>query len=129
MSEVRVRENESLDSALKRFKRSCAKSGVLAEVRRREHYESPSVKRRKKSEAARKDVYKRQVVTCVFPNADIVSARGELFGAIAYAPMGAGGFGYDPVFFVTHMKKTLAQMTMKERQSCSHRAAAIRRCV
>ena len=47
MSEVRVRENESLESALKRFKRSCAKSGVLAEVRKREHYESPSVKRRK----------------------------------------------------------------------------------
>ena len=53
MSEIRVKENESLESALKRFKRSCAKSGVLAEVRRREHYESPSVKRRKKSEAAR----------------------------------------------------------------------------
>ncbi len=50
MSEVHVKENESLDSALKRFKRSCAKAGVLAEVRRREHYESPSVKRRKKSE-------------------------------------------------------------------------------
>lgn len=66
------------------------------------------------------------VVTCVFPNADIVSARGELPGAIAYAPIGAGGFGYDPVFFVTNMRKTLAQMTMKERQSCSHRAAAIR---
>ena len=42
MSEVHVRENESLESALKRFKRSCAKSGVLAEVRKREHYESPS---------------------------------------------------------------------------------------
>ena len=55
MSEVRVRENESLESALKRFKRSCAKSGVLVEVRKREHYESPSVKRRKKSEAARKN--------------------------------------------------------------------------
>jgi small subunit ribosomal protein S21 len=55
MAEIRVRENESLDSALKRFKRSCAKSGVLAEVRKREHYESPSVKRRKKSEAARKN--------------------------------------------------------------------------
>ena len=54
MSEIHVRENESLESALKRFKRS-AKSGVLAEVRRREHYESPSVKRRKKSEAARKN--------------------------------------------------------------------------
>ena len=55
MSEIYVKENESLDNALKRFKRSCAKSGVLAEVRKREHYESPSVKRRKKSEAARKN--------------------------------------------------------------------------
>ncbi|HHV99360.1 MAG TPA: 30S ribosomal protein S21 [Clostridiaceae bacterium] len=54
MSEVRVKENESLDSALKRFKRQCAKAGVLAEVRKREHYEKPSVKRKKKSEAARK---------------------------------------------------------------------------
>ena len=53
MSEVRVKENESLDSALRRFKRSCAKSGVMSELRKREHYESPSVKRRKKSEAAR----------------------------------------------------------------------------
>lgn len=53
MSEVRIKDNESLESALKRFKRSCAKSGVLSELRKREHYESPSVKRRKKSEAAR----------------------------------------------------------------------------
>ena len=55
MSGCRVREGEWLDVALKRFKRSCAKAGVLAEVRRRECYESPSVKRRKKSEAARKN--------------------------------------------------------------------------
>ena len=54
MSEVRVGENESLESALRRFKRSCARSGVLTEVRKREHYEKPSVKRKKKSEAARK---------------------------------------------------------------------------
>ena len=54
MSQVKIKENESLDSALRRFKRSCAKSGVLAEVRKREHYEKPSVKRKKKSEAARK---------------------------------------------------------------------------
>lgn len=54
MAEIRIKENESLDSALRRFKRSCAKSGVLAEVRKREHYEKPSVKRKKKSEAARK---------------------------------------------------------------------------
>ena len=50
--EIRVGENESLESALKRFKRKCARSGVLAEVRRREHYEKPSVKRKKKAEAA-----------------------------------------------------------------------------
>ena len=59
MAEIRVKDNESLDSALRRFKRSCARSGVLAEVRKREHYESPSVKRRKKSEAARKNRNKR----------------------------------------------------------------------
>ena len=58
MSQVKVKENESLDSALKRFKRSCAKAGVIAEVRKREHYEKPSVKRKKKSEAARKRKYK-----------------------------------------------------------------------
>ena len=55
MSEVHVREGESLENALERFTRSCAKSGVLAEVRKREFYDSPSVKRRKKSEAARKN--------------------------------------------------------------------------
>jgi len=54
MAEVKVGKNESLDSALKRFKRQCQKSGVLSELRKREHYEKPSVKRKKKSEAARK---------------------------------------------------------------------------
>ena len=58
MSEVRLKENESLDNALKRFKRQCARAGVLAEVRKREHYEKPSVRRKKKSEAARKRKYK-----------------------------------------------------------------------
>jgi len=58
MSEIRIKDNESLDSALRRFKRQCAKAGVLQEVRKREHYEKPSVKRKKKSEAARKRKYK-----------------------------------------------------------------------
>ena len=58
MAEIRVKENESLDQALRRFKRSCQKSGVLMELRKREHYEKPSVKRKKKSEAARKRKYK-----------------------------------------------------------------------
>ena len=54
MSEVRVGKSESIDSALRRFKRTCQKAGVLSEVKKREHYEKPSVKRKKKSEAARK---------------------------------------------------------------------------
>ena len=58
MSEVRVGENESLESALRRFKRQCARAGVMAEIRKREHYEKPSVKRKKKSEAARKRKFK-----------------------------------------------------------------------
>ncbi|TDT51101.1 30S ribosomal protein S21 [Fonticella tunisiensis] len=58
MSEIRVGENESLDNALRRFKKKCARAGVLAEIRKREHYEKPSVKRKKKSEAARKRKFK-----------------------------------------------------------------------
>ncbi|MBR6407944.1 MAG: 30S ribosomal protein S21 [Clostridia bacterium] len=54
MPEVRVKENESLDSALRRFKRQCQRDSVIAEVRKREAYEKPSVKRKKKAEAARK---------------------------------------------------------------------------
>ena len=54
MSEVKVGANESLEKALARFKRKCANSGVLAEVKKRAHYEKPSVRRKKKSEAARK---------------------------------------------------------------------------
>ena len=54
MAEIRVKENETLDSALRRFKKSCARSGVLSEVKKREQYDKPSVKKKKKSEAARK---------------------------------------------------------------------------
>lgn len=55
MSEVKIKDNESLDNALRRFKKNCAKAGIMQEVRKREHYEKPSVKRKKKSEAARKN--------------------------------------------------------------------------
>lgn len=54
MSEIKIGENESLDNALRRFKKQCARSGVISEARKRKHYEKPSVKRKKKSEAARK---------------------------------------------------------------------------
>ena len=59
VSEVHLKDNESLDSALKRFKRNCAKAGVLSDLRKKEYYQSPSVKRRKKSEAARKNKNKK----------------------------------------------------------------------
>ena len=58
MSQVKVKENESLDSALRRFKRQTSRDGIIQEVRKREHYEKPSVARKKKSEAARKRKYK-----------------------------------------------------------------------
>jgi len=50
---TRVRKNESIEDALRRFKRSVSKSGTLSEYRKREYYEKPSVRRKKKSEAAR----------------------------------------------------------------------------
>ena len=57
MAEIKIKDNESLDRAIKRFKRQCRRAGVIAEVRKREAYVKPSVKRRKKSEAARKRKY------------------------------------------------------------------------
>ena len=52
MPHVRVRENEPFDIALRRFKRSCEKAGVLSEVRRREFYEKPTAMRKRKAAAA-----------------------------------------------------------------------------
>ena len=59
MSGIRVREGESFESAVRRFKRSCEKSGILSELRKREHYEKPSVRRKKKMIAARKRALKK----------------------------------------------------------------------
>ena len=54
MSTIRVGENESLDNALRRFKRKFSRDGIIGDLRRKEHYEKPSVRRKKKAEAARK---------------------------------------------------------------------------
>ena len=59
MSVVKVKDDESFESALRRFKKQCEKSGLLTEVKRREHYEKPSVKRKRKALAARKKALKR----------------------------------------------------------------------
>ena len=66
------------------------------------------------------------VVTCCFPNGDVISARGECPGTIAFAPMGEGGFGYDPVFFLPGLKKTFAQLSPEEKNAISHRGKALR---
>jgi len=60
MSEVRLKEGESFEKALRRFKRQCEKDGILSEIRKREHFEKPSVKRKRKSLAARKKMMKLQ---------------------------------------------------------------------
>jgi len=54
LSEIHVGQDESIESALKRFKKKIQKAGILSEIKRRERYEKPSVKRRRKSETARK---------------------------------------------------------------------------
>lgn len=65
------------------------------------------------------------VITCCFPNGDVITARGECPGTIAFAPMGEGGFGYDPVFFIPGLKKTFAQLTAEEKNAISHRGKAL----
>ena len=64
-------------------------------------------------------------IACAFPNGDELTAEGRCDGAIAFAPMGEGGFGYDPVFLVPEMRKTFAQMTAEEKNSISHRGRAM----
>ena len=66
------------------------------------------------------------VITCCFPNGDVITARGECPGTIAYAPQGEGGFGYDPVFFLPQRKKTFAQLTAEEKNAISHRGNALK---
>jgi len=59
MPGIKIRENESFENALKRFKKQCEKTGILSEIRKREHFEKPSIKRKKKALAAKKRVMKR----------------------------------------------------------------------
>lgn len=63
MTSVEVRGDESFESALRRFKKQCEKAGVLSELRKREHYEKPSVRKKKKALAARKKAAKRMRLT------------------------------------------------------------------
>ena len=64
-------------------------------------------------------------IACIFPNGDTLEAEGICPGTIAFAPMGNGGFGYDPVFFLPQLKKTYAQLTPEEKAEVSHRGKAL----
>jgi len=59
MPGIRIKENESFENALRRFKKQVEKTGILSEIRKREHYEKPSIKRKKKARAAKKRAMKR----------------------------------------------------------------------
>lgn len=61
MSTVRVGENESLDNAIRRFKRKCARDGIIGDLRKREAYEKPSVKRKKKAEALARELTRTEI--------------------------------------------------------------------
>ena len=65
-------------------------------------------------------------IACAFPNGDTLTAEGICRGAIAFAPMGEGGFGYDPVFLVPELRKTFSQMTAEEKNAISHRGLALK---
>ena len=64
-------------------------------------------------------------IACAFPNGDTLTAEGRCDGAIAFAPMGEGGFGYDPVFLVPEKGKTFGQLTAEEKSAISHRGKAL----
>lgn len=63
------------------------------------------------------------VVCCVFPNGDVLSARGECEGKIGYEEKGDGGFGYDPIFMAG--SKSFAELSAEEKDSLSHRGKAL----
>ena len=65
------------------------------------------------------------VICCAFPGGGEVMARGECPGILAQGPSGDGGFGYDPIFFLPQLGKTMAQLTPEEKNQISHRARAL----
>ena len=64
-------------------------------------------------------------IACAFPNGDTLTAEGRCDGTIAFAPLGEGGFGYDPVFFVPEKAKSFGQLTAEEKSAISHRGRAL----
>lgn len=70
--------------------------------------------------------YFHSAIACVFPDGRVLTAQGDCPGSIAFAPVGEGGFGYDPVFTVPEYRKTFSQLTAEEKNAVSHRGKALR---
>lgn len=66
------------------------------------------------------------VICCAFPNGERILARGECPGLLSEAPQGSGGFGYDPIFFLPELGKSMAELSPEEKNKLSHRGAALR---
>ena len=66
------------------------------------------------------------VISFVTPEGKVIQARGEVHGELLRAPAGAGGFGYDPIFYYPSFGKSLAEVSPEEKNSVSHRANALK---
>lgn len=64
-------------------------------------------------------------ICCYFPDGTTLTAEGTCEGKLAFAPVGEGGFGYDPIFFLPEYKRTMAELTSEEKNAISHRGKAL----
>lgn len=69
----------------------------------------------------------RAVVAVAFPDGQVYTFEGACEGAIALEPRGTGGFGYDPIFYVPELDRTVAELTPQEKDLISHRGQAMRK--
>ncbi|MBR2831540.1 MAG: RdgB/HAM1 family non-canonical purine NTP pyrophosphatase [Oscillospiraceae bacterium] len=65
-------------------------------------------------------------IACVFPDGTVLRARGEVYGELLRAPRGDGGFGYDPIFWLPELGKSMAELDPEEKNAISHRGRALR---
>ena len=65
------------------------------------------------------------VITMVTPDGQVIQARGEAHGELLRAPIGEGGFGYDPIFYYPPLGKAFAELSADEKNQVSHRAVAL----
>jgi len=66
---------------------------------------------------------------CCYPDGTVISAEGAVHGYITHEMRGTGGFGYDPIFYLPQFEKTMAEVTLEEKNSVSHRGIAFRKLV